>query len=312
MHTRFVMEHGREPWAILPEALQAMLASPTVPGIIAGMDAAAPGRGRPAAATQGAIAVIPISGPISQKASYWGGTSCAEIGAMLNQALADPSVASILLDICSPGGSVYGTPELAAQVADANTRKPVVALANGMCASAAYWIASQAGELVVSPSGDVGSIGVFTMHADISKMLADTGIDVTLIKAGKYKAEANPFAPLDPEALAAIQAQVDGYYADFVGAVARGRNASPSAVRAGFGQGRMVPAKDAVAAGMADRVGTFDQTVRRMAAARGAAPSARAEEEPAPEPPQSPAAPDAVAIMAEIETRRRRLNFRRH
>ncbi|MCC7371633.1 MAG: S49 family peptidase, partial [Chloroflexi bacterium] len=145
-------------------------------------------------------------------------------------------------------------------------------------ASAAYWIASSADEIVVTPSGEVGSIGVFTAHEDISAALEAEGVTVTLISAGKYKTEGNPFEPLSEEARGAIQARVDDYYSMFVRAVARGRGVKPADVRGGFGQGRVVGADEAVRLGMADRVGTMAQTVERLAGRRGGAGS-RAEDE---------------------------------
>ena len=94
------------------------------------------------------------------------------------------------------------------------------------------------------------------------------GVKVNLISAGKYKTEGNPFEPLSEEAREQIQKRVDEYYDMFVAAVARNRSVSRSDVRGGFGQGRMVGAKEAVASGMADRVATLDETISRLASGR--------------------------------------------
>src|SRR5215467_6271108 len=127
------------------------------------------------------------------------------IRARLEAAAANPDVSAIVLDVDSPGGTVAGTPETAAAVRRAAEVKPVVAVANSLAASAAYWIASQASSLVVGPSADVGSIGVISAHIDRSKMLEDMGLRVTVVSAGRYKAEGNPFAPLSDEAKANMQ-----------------------------------------------------------------------------------------------------------
>jgi ClpP class serine protease len=91
--------------------------------------------------------------------------------------------------------------------------------------------------------------------------MASEGVKTTLISAGKYKTEGNPYEPLSDEARAAMQAMVDDYYGMFTRAVAKGRGVSVDAVRNGFGEGRMVSASQAVKNGMADRVATLDQVL---------------------------------------------------
>lgn len=214
----------------------------------------------------GAIAVLPLRGVLTQGGwSDGGDTSTEAFGAILAEAVADDTVGAILLDINSPGGSVYGTSELADAVFTARKAKPVIGIANSLAASAAYWIGSQCSEFYCTPGGEVGSIGVYTAHADISGALARMGVNVTLISAGKYKTEGNPFGPLDDEARASIQGSVDGYYASFTQAVARGRNAAIASVRDGMGQGRVLSASGAHAAGMVDGVATRATVIRGLA-----------------------------------------------
>jgi capsid assembly protease len=137
-------------------------------------------------------------------------------------------------------------------------------------ASAAYWLAASASEIVALPSAQVGSIGVFSMHEDVSKALDEKGVKVTLISAGKFKTEGNPFEPLSDDAKAAVQGTVDFYYGQFTSDVANGRGVAVDSVRAGFGEGRVVTAKDALKLGMIDRVGTLDDVVGDLL--RGKAP----------------------------------------
>lgn len=189
--------------------------------------------------------------------------------AMFRQVANDPSVGSIVIDIDSPGGAVDLVPETAAMIREARREdRPITAVANTLAASAAYWLASAADELVVTPSGAVGSIGVYTAHEDISEALAKQGVTVTLIHEGPRKVEANPFEPLSPEAMARLQADVHYYYDMFTSDVAKARGVPVSVVRADpekaeqhFGGGRVLQAKPAVAAGMADRVATLDDVV---------------------------------------------------
>lgn len=262
---RYVMEM---PWAIKPEALGVILdilefkanggvrTEDEIEELI-GEDK------RPTQIRRGKVAVIPLYGVIMPRADVFmnisGGTSMQKLQATLIEADRDSKVASIVLDIASPGGSVELVPETAEVIR--NLQTPTVAVANTDAASAAYWIAAQADELVVTPSGEVGSIGVWTAHQNIAGAQQKAGLETTLISAGKYKVEGNPFGPLEEEARDAMQAKVDHYYDMFVADVARGRGTSAGDVRSGFGEGRMVTAADAVKEGMADRIATLDQIV---------------------------------------------------
>lgn len=269
------------PWAILPMKLAIIrdllafratggkLSAEEIAGRMAanqrGLEAA---KDSTATRAGGAVAVLPLIGTIIPRADIFtemsGGVSVQRFTANFRQALNNPDVASIVIDVDSPGGQVSGVDELASEIFNARGQKQITAVANTLAASAAYWIATAADELVVSPSGEVGSIGVFAMHEDISKMLEMEGVAVNLISAGKYKVEGNPFEPLTEEARTSVQSRVDEYYEMFVSAVARNRGVKRTDVRNGFGEGRTVGAKQAVALGMADRVATLDETITRL------------------------------------------------
>lgn len=242
--------------------------------------AAAGGGGGSPAASQ--IAVINAFGMIMQHSSQVdnisgpGGTSCERLSQSLRAALADPSVKSIVFNYNSPGGGVYGIEALANEMFAARGQKPMVAQINSMCGSAAYWLATQADEIVVTPGGEVGSIGAYGLHEDKSKAAANAGVKYTFISAGKYKVEGNAFEPLSDEALAATQKKVDAYYGQFVNAVARGRGTTAKDVRGGMGQGRMELAGDALKLNMADRIATLDQTLTRYARMKPMAKDAKA------------------------------------
>ena len=228
--------------------------------------------------SRGSIAVLPLYGVIMPRAGMLemcgGGTSIESFTRAFRSAMADETVSQILIDIDSPGGSVYGVGELAAEIRTARATKPVFGVANSVAASAAYWIGAACSELYVTPGGQVGSIGVITAHEDISKSLQMAGVKVTLLTAGKYKAEGNPYGPLDAEARASIQADIDSYGADFTNAVARGRGVSVEAVRKNMGQGRMLRGDAARTAEMINGVATFDEVVKRMqGTVRGVSPA---------------------------------------
>jgi signal peptide peptidase SppA len=212
------------------------------------------------------VAVIPVYGVLANHAGDMrssGATTVDEIRADFRDALANEDVGSIVFDVDSPGGSVDGIEEFAAEIRAARGQKPIVAVANVQMDSAAYYLGSQADEIVVTPSGRVGSIGVLMAHREVSKQAEIRGERTTLISAGRYKTEGNQYEPLSDEARAFAQTQVDEYYGMFVDAVAKGRGVTPAAVRSGYGEGRELLAKPAKAAGLVDRIDTLENTIRR-------------------------------------------------
>ena len=184
------------------------------------------------------------------------------------------------MDVDSPGGLIDLVPESAAEIRQLRETggKPIVAVANTQMASAAYWLASQAHEVVVSgvpgggSSGEAGSVGVYTLHRDMSGMAEQMGIKHTLISAGKYKVDGNPFEPLDDDALVFEQSVVDRYYKMFANDVAAGRGVEVSASEVSeglaFGGGRVYDAERAVKAGLADKAATLSDTVARLSKGR--------------------------------------------
>jgi signal peptide peptidase SppA len=214
------------------------------------------------------VAVLPLFGTIFPRGNLMtqvsGATSAETFGKQFAALLEDPKVDAIVLDVDSPGGNIQGIEEVSKQIYDARGTKPIVAVANHTMASAAYWIGSAADEVVTTPSGEVGSIGVFTVHEDVSAALAQEGVKLTLVQAGKYKTEGNPYEPLSEEGKAYYQEQVNQAYENFVAAVARNRGVSAETVKADFGEGRMAGAAQAIEKGMADSVGTLDGTIARI------------------------------------------------
>ena len=147
------------------------------------------------------IGVVAIEGPILRKPDlfariFFGATSSEDISAALREAAGRPDIKAVFLNIDSPGGTVAGTPELAAAVASLNKQKPVYAFSSGLMASAAYWVASQATAIYATPSAQVGSIGVVQAVIDNSAALDSAGIKVEVFSVGKYKAMGAPGTPL--------------------------------------------------------------------------------------------------------------------
>lgn len=252
IRNRFLVQRGRSPVKKLK-----VKASPS--------PKAAASDGKPYA-MHGKLALIPVHGTICQKMNLFtefsGGTSTERIGRLLDAAVADPDVGTVVMNVDSPGGSVFGVPELARKVFDARSRKRIVAFVDPLMASAAYWIGSAAHEIVMTPSGYAGSIGVYTLHVDYSRALDTEGVKPTFISAGKYKVDGNPYEPMSETFLKDTQADIDWWYTQFVGDVARNRGTTPDAVRKGFGEGRVENAGSAIGAGLVDRIATWNQLLR--------------------------------------------------
>lgn len=245
-------------------AITHLLPSVTVPGAQAIADTRTARMAAREADTRQArrVAVLPVSGMISKSFDVmcwlFGGTACDEVS-MAMDILADmPDVETILLKIDSPGGSTYGVEELSQKIYSMRSKKQILAIADPMACSAAFYIGTAAEKLYCIPSGDVGSVGVYRLHVDESKALEAEGITVSVIQAGKFKAEGMPFRPLSDDARAYLQADVDRIYAKFLADVGRNRGISPQAVAEKYGQGRPVAGPDALAAGMVDGLTTFD------------------------------------------------------
>lgn len=239
------------PWAILPEVLKALCEN--------GPEAISSKNERGIARPRG-VALIPLHGVVTQKQTFFS-YGLDRFSEAFQEALSDDSITDIVLDIDSPGGSVFGVSEIARDIFQARGKKNITAVVNSLGASAAYWIGSAAGEMVLTPGGLVGSIGVYTTHVSIEGALEEQGIEVTLVAAGKYKVEGNPYEALTDEAYKALQSEVNDYYKDFIEAVALHRGASPEDVANGYGEGRVLGARRAVSAGLVDRVATLKEVL---------------------------------------------------
>ena len=209
------------------------------------------------------IAVIPVHGTLVKRTAgldaVSGLTSYAEITSLLDAALADPAIDGILLDIDSPGGEASGSFELARQIREASTIKPVWAVANDAAYSAAYALAASAERLVVTETGGVGSIGVIALHIDQSVKDANDGYRFTAITAGTHKNDFSPHQPLTDEAKTELQTEVDRLYGLFVDHVASMRHLAADDVRST--EAGLFFGPNAISAGLADSVGTFESAI---------------------------------------------------
>jgi signal peptide peptidase SppA len=212
---------------------------------------------------RGSTAVIPITGTISRRMNLFseisGGTSIDLLQRDISAALKDDSVEAIHLMIDSPGGVVNGTKELADLIYANRGVKPIKAFVDGDAFSAAYWLSAAADEVIAFDTSMVGSIGVIMQHIDVSKQNEQQGIKKTTIFAGKYKNVGNGDEPLSKDDEKYIQALVDKTYAVFVEDVAKFRGVEVSDVLENMAEGKVFTAKDALDAGLIDRIGTWEE-----------------------------------------------------
>ncbi len=218
------------------------------------------------------VAVIPIHGSLVHRASGMdamsGMRSYGSIHAEFADAMADGNVSGIVLHIDSGGGEVAGAFDLADAIFAARGTKPIIAVASEHAYSAAYLLASAADRAILPRTGGVGSIGVVSVHLDVSGADEKGGVTYTPIFAGAKKVDFWPHASLSDRARAEGQAEVDRLYGLFCETVARNRGLSVSAVRAT--EAGCLYGADAVTAGLADEVGLFSDAIHTIMPARPA------------------------------------------
>lgn len=276
-----IMEY---PWAISPEGqdlIEAVL-DRAMAGTDVDLAALATQIGRPLDNTGGRVemrgntAIFDIQGPLFRRSDLFTNvsstTTVENLAVDLQRAADNALVSNIVLSIDSPGGQVNGIQEFADQVREVAAIKPVTAYIDGIGASGAYWIASAANSIVVNESSMVGSIGVVANIRDNRAAQERQGV-----KNHEIVSTQSPFKRPDvatPEGRAQIQEMVDALAGVFIDRVASFRGISTDEVMLRYGQGKMLPAKAAIEAGMADEISRFEPLVARLAVGDSGSPRA--------------------------------------
>lgn len=271
-----------EPWAITREAMDSILE-------IAAREnespqAVAAKLGRPLENTydveyRDGVAILSVTGPMFRYANMFtmlsGATSYDMLARDFARAVDDPRVESILLNIDSPGGEANGVSEFADQIFAARGAKPVVAYVGGAGASAAYWLASAADEIVIDDTAMLGSIGVVLGVEDTRARDEKAGVKRMEIVSANA-----PYKRVDPatdDGRSRLQARVDALSDVFLAKVARNRGVDADTVAKEFGQGDVFVGQAAVNAGLADRIGSYEGVISELKArAHGIGPYAAA------------------------------------
>jgi len=273
-------EIQERPWAITQAAMETIL------GIVerapVDVEAVAARLGRPLENTggrvemHGNVAVIGVEGPLFRYASIFaeisGATSIENLSRDFRAALDNPAVAQIVLNVNSPGGQVDGINEFADQIRAGAAKKPVTAYVDGLAASGGYWLAAAASRIVTNESAFLGSIGVVVSVTDTRDAQERQGVKRYEIVSTK-----SPLKRTDvrtDEGRAQLLAIADSIADLFIGRVAQFRGTTEARVESDFGRGGILPARQAIASGMADSLGSFEPLITGLAAETAARPIA--------------------------------------
>lgn len=218
------------------------------------------------------VAIIPVEGSLVHKGAWLGSnsgdTSYQGLQAQIAMARRSNQVRGVVFEYDSYGGEVNGGFETARDIALLSKEKPTISILTDWAYSAGYLLASQSRQIVMPRYGGTGSIGVIMIHADYSQQLADKGINLTIIRSGKKKADGNPFEPLSSEIAEKWQAQADLIRHEFAAVVAQGRKNRITKAKALATEAATFDAQEAISLGLADAIGdpveAFDAFVKEV------------------------------------------------
>ena len=219
--------------------------------------------------TDRGVAIIPISGVIAKHVrmvngiSSPRGTSIETLRPQLNEALDDRHVRSILLHIESPGGIIDGLADFADELYQVGQQKPLITYADDICTSAAYWLGSQSQKLFANQTADVGSIGVYTLYVDTTKLAEQEGLKFYIFRSGQHKGVGSPGITITKENRKVIQERIDAKYEVFITAVLRGRNSAgldEKSLRA-LADGRCYVGRSSLVNRLVDGIGSFAEAI---------------------------------------------------
>lgn len=285
-----------EPWAISDAgrhqlaalALQALQSKPLQPL-----------QGTRQACVRDGVAVVPVCGPLTSKASFFsmlfGGSDYESIAQDLTVAMGNDDVRAVLLDVDSPGGLVAGAHDVSQLIRGFRGKgKSIYAFVGGTCASAAYWITSACDKIIVSPTALVGNIGAFSSLMDDSELMAKLGLKWYDI--ANDQSPNKLIDPAKPEDRARVKTWVTDQAAVFIGDVAAGRGRSSDEVEAKFGRGDLMVGATAQKAGLCDGIGDFESVLAGLASESSSAGSSTVSRAQAPA--RSPLVPRGSAPKA--------------
>jgi len=253
-------------WLMTAEALDTVMAVAAREGDVQALEARL---GRPLDNTRSVtvrdgVAIIPVSGPIFRHANLMteisGATATGGLATDIQAALDNPSINVLVLDMDSPGGEATGINELAEMIFQARGIKPIKAYVGGQAASASYWIASAADEVIVDDTAQLGSVGVVLSLRKREDRPGEKSYEIVSSNAPNKRPD------LETEAgRAQLQTRTDELANVFLDKVARNRSIPRDEVNDRFRQGGIATGALAVEAGMADRLGSLEGLIAELA-----------------------------------------------
>ena len=177
----------------------------------------------------------------------------------------DKNVKAVVLRVNSPGGSVSASVKIRTALDRLMQEKPLVASYGDYAASGGYWISSGCQKIYADATCLTGSIGVFSMIPEFSKVAKKVGVGIETIGSNKHSDMLSLMRPFDAAETAYMQASVEDIYELFVNLVAKSRNLSVEQVDA-IAQGRVWAATDALQIGLVDEIGGLPEAISYAAA----------------------------------------------
>ena len=210
-------------------------------------------------------AIIPLYGPITARSDlfsfFFGGTSLSDLAKDFQVALGDDQVKAILFDIDSPGGVALGPSEMADAIFKARGKKPIWSYVGRNCSSAAYWIASATEKIIANPSALLGSIGVVTTIPVQEQPDSEGYKNIEIVSSNAKQKRPDPRTE---EGMSEIKRELNDLESQFIEAIAHYRNVTVNTVKNDFGQGGVLIGKNAVASGMADSLGNYEEVLAEL------------------------------------------------
>ncbi len=214
----------------------------------------------------GPVQILSINGPIAKYDMFCGGAGSQSIQQAVRAANLDSTIESIVLWIDSPGGQVDGTSNLADEIK--KSAKPVVAFADGMMASAAYWIGSSADEIIVDKANNgfntiIGSIGTMASWMDNTKENENRGVKVHRVYASKSTDKGRFMDDANQGRYDQMVKMLDNLNETFLSAIKVNRAGKIDLNIENVLTGKTYEGRDAIKVGLADRLGDFQTAVKR-------------------------------------------------
>ncbi len=199
------------------------------------------------------VAIVNLTGTI---------LSSREIVSELQTVAENRSVKAIVLRVDSPGGGVAASQEIYEEVKSiSDTIKPIVVSMGSLAASGGYYVSCGATRIVADPGTITGSIGVIAMFPNYAKLMTKLGLQMDVIKSGKYKDSGSPFRPMTEQDMKYFQGVVDNSYEQFLNVVAENRKLPVDKLKK-FADGRVFTGEQALKLGLIDTLGSFEDAIK--------------------------------------------------